>query len=279
MRIKLLILLAFVLVHTYGETPIGELAIKLLKAPELERKASQIITGDQRVELIEFLRDARDRHTYFGGGADPEILLINLGDEEQIQMLIEDLRSSNPLVSRRASSSLGLSSQVSVIPYLAEYIYNEEPSIFQLYQDVDIICLSVRSSQAILSILSRSPDVSDEVREWAKKQDYRVFGPAAAQCRTVVRSWWPQNKRFFETGEYGKIRPLGDDALGESVIEVEPSRSAVESDMGESPAAAPESPVPLIHDHGKTFDPWKVVVPILVVSGGLFFAFFRFRRR
>jgi hypothetical protein len=212
MKIRLLFLIIFSVAGSYAATPIKELAIKLMKSSELERQASKIVTTEQRAELVPFLRNARDKHSYFGGGCIPEILLINLNDTEQIKMQLEKVASDHPVVASRGMILLGLSSQISVIPSLAEYVYDEEPNIMPIHGDQWLMARSIDCAQTMLSILSRSPDVSEEVQQWAKENN-RGFTPKAVHCRTVVRKWWPQNKAFFESGEYEKIRPLMDEAI------------------------------------------------------------------
>lgn len=289
---KLICLLIMVPYLVLGSESVESLSQRLLKDKTSRLNANDLVPSHMRNDVISYVRKVRDREIY-GNGTSAEILLVVLEDEEHIDKIILDMASDDAFVAMHASSPLGASGQLSVIPKLVDYLYLDEPAglsrEFTNPKDKEFIVppLSADATGRIRNILRRSPQVSEETKQWAENLYKPGKGFDTEAYRQKIRDWWPENKKHFETKEYDKIRPLG---AGTSLVKpVANPETKIVPPAKEEPALL-ESFVPVIAEKetGNSFPPekpsrpWRVTllaVGILVVACMGIFGFRKARNR
>lgn len=175
---------------TWGEQSIEELSQMLLDDFDMRANANIIVPEERKSDIINYVRDVRDDKIY-GNHVSARTLLINLNDAEYIQQLFADfLQSENPGACSRASDTLGRSSQVEVIPMFAKYLNEGDDNIIyrdDKFREIMLVSYSISAGSISMKILSRSPDVPADVREWAQATVLEKRN--GLKLRKVMRQW------------------------------------------------------------------------------------------
>jgi hypothetical protein len=273
----------------FGEQSVEEVSQSLLNDFEKRANAGVLAPEEMKADIIKYVRDVRDGKIY-GNHVSARILLVNLNDEEYIQSLLQDLQGEHPRNYTRAMDILTRSSQIRVIPLVIEFAYADDDMWKGFKGNYDLIpSLSHVGGYSCISILSRSPEIPNEVREWARAVLERPLSEATPDSRELIRQWWPQNKRYFETREYHKLRPLGaehpPEELSVSAAPAEPEASPPTADPVTATESAAGTKSERFNDLGQERQAeqpsisWELLLSIMIIPAIAVVVLFRWRRK
>lgn len=160
-----------------------------------------------------------------GSGAydrDARFLLAALGDPEQINALIEELRPRRAFEGLDVPERLSRSRQPLVIRNLAKELFSDD-DLLPSPREHRVYPPSVNATVIITSILTGSPAFSDDVKNWAEG----LSKLKTEKQRELLRLWWEENKQFFDTLHYHRVAPPSPDKYTLTPEDYKPKRSPI----------------------------------------------------
>lgn len=264
MKLSMVCLLGFILVATIFASEKGLLVYgKLKHDPEgrlsVPRGSNlKIVTPDIRDEVIMYLRRGAEgadaitgRTNYLGPDRTSAMLLIRLGDEQQMKKAMDRYRQEAENSGHTLNPEPGIAQEMTgtgqplMIPLFAPDFFRNDGDHIRLYSDGDMTFwespLSISSIFSTLSVIQKSSEFSNELRGWARAIDEEFarrlykMPPHLGIFKSIMQQWWRENEKHFAAKDYAAVKP------GAPVAEtLKPAESPAEA----TPKAAAEVPVP-----------------------------------
>lgn len=184
---------------TEGQRIYEELANAGFKRPAV---FVQQLNQEQKRALTEYVRSLQKSH---GKDYGNDILLC-LGEPSVRREFIEHVRKADGGL---WDTAVGRSGDLTIIPELAPEMFKEEAMRNVGSDDSMEQPSSYRIANVITQILSQSPSLTGEVRQWAEKQTgiSNSLGDTGVTYRNAMRQWWIANEEHFRKKDYLAVRP------------------------------------------------------------------------
>lgn len=211
-----------------------------IKALLLATNQSAIIQGMTPVERNDWCEALRSPAVKDIEGWRTQVLLLDLGDVATLQAVRMALEAPRYLTRAEAANHLKRSSNVAVIPTVANLLARDEPAKMVTYESEFFdFPPSVIAAEIMRRVLLNSPSVGDAVKQWARGYSFQE----AARLQTDFRQWWEQNREHFAAQDYAAVKPL---QTGTNVTSVARSPQPVTPSITSSGVPMPSSVSPKV---------------------------------